>query len=127
MSADGETLTLWKAKRAIKSIKFFKRLPLLAYKNGSIFAAWENERIIELDTGLNVIKKYESKNKPPVSIDANDDYLAVGWADGSIQVYDRAENDEAKLFWDTIVGSFSFLVLTNFRSSRQVSKTSNKL
>ena len=107
-TADG-TLTLWKSKTAIKSVKFSVNQvsngsPLVAYKNGSIFAAWQNERVVELDTGLNLVKKYKSKNKTPVSIDADDDYLAVGWSDGTITVHDRAENDEAKLFWDTIVG-----------------------
>ena len=106
------TVTLWKAKKATKSKKLFKGLPFLAYKNGRIFAARWNECVLELDTNLNQMRKYTAKNKTsvtPVSIDANPDFLVVGWSDGSIVIHDRKENDKARLFWDVVV---SFTLIT---------------
>ena len=81
------------------STKLFDLGTLVLYKNGSIFAAGHNEEdgclgfLVELNLILDVVKKFEGRGDEPVKIDANENYLAVGYGSGFVDVYSRKELD----------------------------------
>ena len=68
--------------------------------------------MLELDTNLNPTKKYPVKNITPISIDANLDHLVVAYSNGSIVVFDKTQNDKAKLFWDVVVSGDRILAIS---------------
>ena len=62
---------------------------LVFYKNGFIFAASYRD-VVELNLFLDVVKKFEVRGD---TIDANENYLAVGYGSGFVDVYSRKELD----------------------------------
>ena len=87
------------------STKLFDKWTLVLHHNGSIFAAsqWprNNEEddslvflVFELNLILDVVKKFEARDDVPNTIDANENYLAIGyWCSPYVDVYSRKELD----------------------------------
>ena len=72
------TITIWKDKNIEKSTKLFFKWTLVLYNNDCIFAACENN-VIELNLSLDVVKKFHSRNSQPLTIDASENYLVLGY------------------------------------------------
>ena len=80
------------------STKLFDKWTRVLYKNGSIFAAGYNEddclgSLVELNLILDVVKKFEGRGDEPVTIDTNENYLAVGYGSGFVDEYSRKKLD----------------------------------
>ena len=80
---------MWKNKKIEKSKKLFDGWTLVLCKNGAIFAASENKDVYELIMNLNVAKKFKGRNCQPHTIDANENYLVVGYGSGFVDVHSR--------------------------------------
>ena len=94
------TVSLWKNKEIEKSTKLFDEWTLVLFKNGAIFAASKNKDVVELDTNLDVVKKFKGRESQPYSIDANENYLVVGYdyESGFVDVHSKNELDQYGLY-----------------------------
>ena len=66
---------------------------LVLFKNDRIFAASDNEEIIELNMDLDVVKKFPGRDTfgiLPFTMDANENYLVVGWDVAAKRINDRS-------------------------------------
>ena len=72
-------ISLWKHKKVEKSKKIFAEWTFVLAKNGRIFAASKDKDVVELTMKLNIVKKFKGRNTQPVTIDANENYLVVGY------------------------------------------------
>ena len=86
------TVTLWKDKRIQNSFKLSNEWTLVYYKNDCIFAASEN-KVVELNMNLDEIKKFKGRNGQPLTIDASEEYLVIGYKMGNsvVDVHSRKE------------------------------------
>ena len=64
---------------------------MVLFKNGAIFAASENKDVYELIMNLNVAKKFKGRNCHPLTIDANENYLVVGYGSGFVDVHSKKD------------------------------------
>ena len=87
------TVTLWKNKIIEKSVKHFDEWTLVLFKNDRIFAASANKDVIELNLSLDVVKRFNGRDCQPFTIDANEEYLIVGYKSGNVDVHKRNEFD----------------------------------
>ena len=90
---------LWKDKKVVKSETCFgepwsrHNWTLVHYKNDRIFAASDNEEVIELNMDLDVVRKFPGRNTfgiLPFTMDANENYLVVGWDVAAKRINDRS-------------------------------------
>ena len=93
-SRDG-TITLWKNKKIEKSAKIFEEWTLVTFKNDRIFAASNSKDVVELNMNLGVVKKFTGRYCQPLTIDASEPYLIIGYKscnyDGFVDVHSRRE------------------------------------
>ena len=82
------TVSLWKDKNIEKSVKISDGWTLVAFRAGRIFAV-TTKYVAELNTNLDVVRNYRSRDLQPYAIDANEDYLVVGYKTGLLDVHDR--------------------------------------
>ena len=89
---------MWKNKKIEKSTKLFDEWTLVLFKNGAIFAASRNKDVIELNMNLDVVKNFKGRNSQPLTIDANENYLIVGFGfmSGFVEVHSRTELDQTE-------------------------------
>ena len=82
---------MWQNKEIKKSTQIFDKWTLVFAKNDYIFAASEDKEVVELDLNLDVVKKFTGRNSQPFTIDANENYLVVGYKSGLVDVHSRKE------------------------------------
>ena len=62
-----------------------------------MFAASENKDVVQLNMNLDVVKRFKGRNSRPTTIDANENYLVVGYQrlgdTGYVDVHCRKELD----------------------------------
>ena len=103
-------ISLWKNNKVQKSTKIFDKWTLVLFKDGRIFAASEDEDVVELNMNLELIKKYKGRNKQPLTIDANENYLVVGYRSGYVDVHDRKELDQDGTHQKRMVSNFLYSI-----------------
>ena len=59
--------------------KSFDNWTLVLFKDDRIFASFEKTDVVELNMNLNIIKKFEGRDSQPTTMDANENFLAVGY------------------------------------------------
>ena len=93
-----ELLHCGKQKKIEKSTKFFDQWTLVFFRDGHIFAASKDRDVVELNMNLEVVKKFNGRNAQALTIDANENYLAVGYERidniGYVDVHSRTELDQ---------------------------------
>ena len=101
------TVTLWKAKKIKKSTKIFDQWTLVFFKNGRIFAA-SQYNFVELNMNLDVVKTFKGRNAQPTTIDANANYLVVGYRGsvGYVDVHGRTELGQNGTYGQKTVRTF---------------------
>ena len=108
---------MWKAKKIEKSTKFFDKWTLVFFKNGRIFAASKDTDVVELNMNLEVVKKFKGRNSQPLTIDANENYLVVGYekidSTGYVDVHSKTELDQNGAHGQRTVRTF--LTLSSIR------------
>ena len=52
---------------------------------------------------LNVVKNFNGRDSEPYSIDANENYLVVGYESGSVDVYSRNDPDQNGMYRKVMV------------------------
>ena len=86
---------MWKNKKIEKSAKHFIEWTLVLFKDDRIFGASKNKAVVELNMNLVVVKKFEGRDRQPLTIDANENYLVVGYRcgcrGGYVDVHNRKE------------------------------------
>ena len=87
-------VALWQSKEIKKSSKIFDEWTLVHANSDCIFAASSNKDVVELDMNLDVVKKFKGRDSQPYTVDANQDYLVIGYASGSIDVHSRKDLDQ---------------------------------
>ena len=60
---------------------------MVLFKDDSIFAASKNRNVLELDKNLALIKKFKGRNLQPLTIDANENHLVVGYGDLQVKLF----------------------------------------
>ena len=70
-------------------MKYFDEWTLVSFKDGSLFAASERKDVLELDINLNIVKKFQGLKYQPYTIDANENYLVLGYFGGTVDVHYR--------------------------------------
>ena len=104
--AGGENgnVLLWKNNSLANSIQLFtgrSRRTLVMSKNDVIFAASASKEIFELNTNLETIKThqvcssydgYDYYYQQPRAMDANEEYLIVGYENGDIDIKGRRDD-----------------------------------
>ena len=88
------TVSLWKAKQVIKSAQIFNKWTLVFCKDDRIFAASKNNDVVGLNMSLNVVKKFKGQDSQPLSIDASQKYLIIGYENGHVDVHSLNELDQ---------------------------------
>ena len=73
------TVSLWKDKKIVNKVKLFNDWTLVFAKNNVIIAASAGVGIVVLSNDLRRIETYPGRQKRPVSIDANEEFLVVGY------------------------------------------------
>ena len=73
------TVSLWKDKKVVNKVKLFNDWTLVFAKNNVIFAASAGDGIVVLSNDLWGTETYPGRQKRPVSIDANEKFLVVGY------------------------------------------------
>ena len=94
------TVSLWKDRTVMHKIKLFTGWTLVTAKSGTIFAASQGTNILELNNDLEktITHKVVGRHQQPVSMDANEEYLVVGYGGsslygpGNIEVRGRGDN-----------------------------------
>ena len=66
---------------------------MVLHKNGAIFAATISDNVVELSMNLDVVKNFDGRNSQPYTMDANENYLVVGYEYAFVDVYSRKEHD----------------------------------
>ena len=119
------TISLWKDKKIEKSRKIFDDWTLVLFKNDCIFAASKNkenkENIVELNLNLNVVKKfkgrtssYNNEHNRPYTIDASENYVAVGYDSTKRGLYRTAFFDvHSRKYFDEN-GAYQKLMVSKF-------------
>ena len=99
---------MWKNKKVGKSIKLFDEWTLVLFKNDAIFAASRDNDVVELNMNLDVVKKFKGRESRPFTIDANENYLVVGYyrESGFVDVHSRNELDQSGLYQKITVSNF---------------------
>ena len=101
------TISLWANKKIEKSAKHFTEWTLVFYKNDHIFAASKNKDVVELNMSLEIVKKFTGRNCQPFTIDANENYLVVGYQFGGyVDVHRRKELDRNGTHLKTVASNF---------------------
>ena len=113
------TVSLWKDKTIEKSEKIFNEWTLVLYKGNHIFAASENEKVVELNMNLNLVKKFNGHRSRPFTIDATTNYLAVGYRKvdfiGHVEVHSRKNQGQNGTHQKILVRNAIFIsMLTKF-------------
>ena len=89
------SVSLWRNKAIQKTVKLFDKWTLVLFKGDCIFAASENKDLLELNTNLDIVKKFTGRNSQPYTIDVNENYLVVGYLySGLVDVHSRNERDQ---------------------------------
>ena len=88
------TVSLWNNKSIEKSVKYFNEWTLVFSRGDSIFAVSNNKDVLELNMNLDVVKKFTGRNSVPLSINANDNNLVVGYSDHCVCVHIRKKLDQ---------------------------------
>ena len=108
-------ISLWKDKQVENSVRIFDEWTLVLYKDCSIFAA-SRYNVVELNMSLEVIKAFHGRTSQPFTMDANANYLVVGYKRldyvGYVDVHSRDELDHNGLHQKRIV-SYTVLLLVN--------------
>ena len=108
-------VSLWKNKKIEKSTKSLDELTLVLFKDGCIFAASGNKKTIELNMNLEVVRKFRGQNEWPITIDANENYLVVGYPwPGYVDVHNRKELDQDGTHQKKIVSNIYSIDYTLF-------------
>ena len=94
------------------------------FKDDRVFAASKDKDVVELNMNLDVVKKYSSNDTHPLTIDANENYLVVGYMmppsflkkgrtcfSGCVDVHSRTELDRFGTHRQRTVGSFYVTVI----------------
>ena len=89
---------MWKNKKIEKSKKMFNGWTLVLFKNSAVFAASEKKNVVELNMNLDVVKKFKGRESRPFTIDANENYIVVGYGTGFVDVHGRNELDRYGLY-----------------------------
>ena len=98
---------MWKNKKIEKSTKLFEEWTLVLFKDSCIFATSKNKDAVELNLNLEVVRKFKGRNQQPLSIDANENYLVVGYQDYRyVDVHNRKELDQNGTLQKRVVGKF---------------------
>ena len=87
------TVSLWDNKSIEKSVKYFNQWTLVFSRGDSIFAASNNKDVLELNMNLDVVKKFTGRDSVPLSINANENNLVVGYFGQLVNVHIRKELD----------------------------------
>ena len=88
-------VSLWKKKKIDKSTKISDNWTLVLFKEGQVFAASKNN-VVELNLNLEVAKKFKSRQSKPFTMDANENYLVVGYESGAVDVHNRKQLDRGE-------------------------------
>ena len=71
---------------------------MVLFKYGRIFAVSKDKDVVELNMNLDEVKKFKGRNAQPLTIDANESYLVVGYrvinSTGYVDVHSRIELDQ---------------------------------
>ena len=71
---------------------------MVLHKTDRIFAASKNKDVVELNMNLDVVKKFKGRDDQPLTIDACDTFLVVGYRMidyvGYVDVHSRNELDQ---------------------------------
>ena len=108
-------VSLWKNK-IDKSTKLFDKWTLVLFKDGCIFAVAENKDAVELNIKLDVVKIYKCRNTQPLTIDANKNYLVVGYDSASsgyvsyVDVHNRNQLDQDRTHQKRMVSKFLYSI-----------------
>ena len=103
---------MWKNKKVEKSAKHFTEWTLVLYKDDRIFAASKNKDIVELNMNLDVVKKFKGRDDQPFTINANENYLVVGYR-YDVDVYSRQELDQSGTQRKVTVGNNFYYTTVN--------------
>ena len=91
---------MWNGNKIEKSAKIFDEWTLVLHKEDAIFATSKNKDVVELSMNLDIVKKFHGRDFQPYAIDANENYLVVGYEGrrerclGHVDVFSRVEPDE---------------------------------
>ena len=104
------TVSLWKDKKIEKSARIFDEWTLVLFKLDSIFAASKNKDIVELNLNLDIVKKFKGRDARPYTIDASENYVAVGYDynAGKVDVHSRKDLDENGTHQKIMVSNFLY-------------------
>ena len=113
--ATNGTVSIWNDGVVEKSKKLFNERTMVLFKESKIFAASENKDVVELKMNLKVVKKFHGRDTQPSTIDANENYLVVGYRMnfswkidyvGYVDVHSRHELDQNGTHQKRMVNSF---------------------
>ena len=100
-------VSLWVNKKLENTAQHFNDWTLVLHKNDHIFAASINKDVVELNMNLEIVKKFTGRSYQPYTIDANENYLAVGYrTDGRVDVHSRKELDRNGTHLKTMASRF---------------------
>ena len=100
-------VSLWVNKKIENSAQHFNDWTLVLHKNDRIFAASKNKDVLELNMNLEIVKKFTGRDYQPYTIDANENYLAVGYSwYGYVDVHSRKELDRNGTQLKTMASNF---------------------
>ena len=111
------TVSLWDNKSIEKSVKYFNQWTLVFSKGDRIFAASNYKDVLELNMNLDIVKKFEGRDRQPYTIDANENYLVVGYKyyGGYVDVHSRKELDQSGKHRKITVGkNLSYTTVSSF-------------
>ena len=84
---------------------------MVLHKTDRIFAASKNKDVVELNMNLDVVKKFKGRDDQPLTIDACDTFLVVGYRMidyvGYVDVHSRNELDKNGTYQKRTVSNFS--------------------
>ena len=97
---------MWNNKSIEKSVKYFNEWTLVFSRGDSIFAASNNKDVLELNMNLDVVKKFTGRDSVPLSINANENNLVVGYFGQLVDVHIRKELDQSARHGQKLVTVF---------------------
>ena len=72
-------------------------LPIMKRKNGEIVATGKDDKVYVLNDELTVKQQFDGHDRTPYSVDFDGMYIITGYAGGTVNLYNRRNNDRKKV------------------------------
>ena len=84
---------------------------MVLFKDDCIYASSKNKDVVELNLNLDIVKSFKGRDSQPLTIDANENYLVVGYGSGFVDVHSKNDSDQNGMYRKVLVSKLRCIQL----------------